>query len=107
MLSRINATNSLNFQSKQMASKMLEQSSKGFVESVKKAGSVIGAGAGAYLLAEKKEAYKEDIKAFNELPENTNYMTDAERQSAAELTGRLTAAGLVSQGRLIDGLIAD
>jgi len=111
MLSNVSMNYSTNFTgfNKNLGTKFVKDGAKELDSHfiIRKKGPVLAATALAPLVVKPVsdlfvgEMYKE----YDNIPDNSNYMTDAEKQRAAELTGRMTKEGLLVHGQIDENIL--
>lgn len=106
MLSNVSMNYSTNFTgfNKNLGTKFVKDGAKELDSHfiIRKKGPVLAATALASLVVKPVSnlSVGEMYKEYDNIPDNSNYMTDAEKQRAAELTGRMTKLGLLVHGQI-------
>lgn len=109
MISKINGSYSMNFQGFN-SSKLLTKKSASIAQEMLEKSAKVGVPAATFLAVVTGKAEKpvskltalEMVKEYDEIPENSNFMTDTEKQRSAELIGRMSSLGLVKHDELQD-----
>jgi hypothetical protein len=92
------------------SSKLLTKKSTSIAQEMLEKSAKVGVPAATFLAVVTGKAEKpvskltalEMVKEYDEIPENSNFMTDAEKQRSAELIGRMSSLGLVKHDELQD-----